>query len=58
MKTYARYTYNDTTAKIIGNEWLEVEAEFTQYFPSGKQIVVVLNGIRVKAKYCEIIQIF
>lgn len=59
MKTYARYTYTkDITARRIGNGWIEVTAEYQLWFPSGRQTVLVLNGLVVKAKFCEIIQVF
>lgn len=59
MKTYARYTYTkDITARRIGNGWIEVSKEYQQWFPSGKQTVLVLNGCAVKAKFCKIIQVF
>lgn len=58
LKTYARYTYkNDTTARRIGNEWVEVTKEYMMQFPSGKHNVVVLKGYAIKAKFCEIIQV-
>ena len=59
MKTYARYIYTqDMTAKRIGNEWIEVTQEYVMYYPSGRQSVVVLRGIAVKARHCEIVQVF
>ena len=58
LKTYARYTYkNDVTAQHIGNEWIEVTREYTMWFPSGRQNVVVLKDYVIKAKFCEIIQV-
>ena len=59
MKTYARYIYTqDMTAKRIGNEWIEVTQEYVMCYPSGRQNVVVLRGVAVKARHCEIIQVF
>jgi hypothetical protein len=59
MKTYVRYKYTtDYTAKRIGNGWIEVTREYVMYYPSGRQSVVVLRGVAVKARHCEIIQIF
>jgi hypothetical protein len=59
MKTYARYKYTtDYTAKRIGNRWIEVTREYVMYYPSGRQSVVVLQGVAVKARHCEIIQVF
>ena len=59
MKTYARYIYTqDMTAKRIGNGWIEVTQEYVMYYPSGRQSVVVLQGVAVKARHCEIIQVF
>ena len=59
MKTYARYTYNnDSTAKMLGNRWHIVEKECIKYYPSGQHNTITINGISVKAKYCEIVQVF
>jgi hypothetical protein len=58
IKTYARYTFkNDITAKIVGNGWIEVEREMVKYFPSGRHTVVVIKGVAIKARYCEIVQV-
>ena len=59
MKTYARYIYTkDLTAKLVGNEWHEVTKEFMQYYPSGRHNTVVINGMAIKARHCEIVQVF
>ena len=59
MKTYARYTYtNDSTARMIGNGWHIVEKEYIKHYPSGKHNTITINGVSVKAKYCEIVQVF
>ena len=58
IKTYARYTYTkDITAKMIGNGWIEVEREMVKYFPSGRHNVVVIKGMIIKARDCEIVQV-
>lgn len=59
MKTYARYIHTaDLVAKVIGNEWYEVTAEYIKRYPSGYRTVVVINGLTVKADHCEIVQVF
>lgn len=59
MKTYARYIYTtDYTAKRVGNGWHEVTKEYMMYYPSGRQNTVVINGVAVKARHCEIVQVF
>ena len=59
LKTYARYIYTqDFTAKRIGNEWHEVTKEYVQYYPSGRHATVVICGCAVKARHCEIVQVF
>lgn len=59
MITYARYKfYNDFTACRVGNEWHEVAKEYQQHRPSGLCNIIVINGIGVKAKHCEIVQVF
>lgn len=59
MATYARYIYTqDMTAKRVGNEWHKVEREYIGYYPSGRQTVVVINGCAVKARLCEVVQVF
>ena len=59
MKTYARYIYTtDLTAKRVGNQWHEVTKEFTQYYPSGRHTTIVINGVAIKARHCEIVQVF
>lgn len=59
MKTYARYRYTyGVTAQKLGNEWHEVTAEFLQWYPSGRRLTVVVNGMKVKADDCELIQVF
>ena len=59
MKTYAKYIYSkDVTARRIGTGWIEVTKEYQQWFPSGRQTVLVLNGLGVKARHCKIIQVF
>ena len=59
MKTYARYIYTqDMTAKRVGNGWHEVTKEYMMYYPSGRQNTVVINGVAVKARHCEIVQVY
>lgn len=59
MKTYARYIYTtDWTAKKIGNGWHEVTKEYLLQYPSGKQNTLVIGGVAVKARHCEIVQVF
>lgn len=59
LKTYARYTYTtDYTAKRVGNCWHEVTKEYMMYYPSGRQLTIVIDGIAIKARHCEIVQVF
>lgn len=59
MKTYARYKYtNSWEAKLIGCGWHEITAEYTKYYPSGKHLTVIVNGLAVKARECELVQVF
>jgi hypothetical protein len=59
MKTYARYIYTtDYTAKRVGNGWHEVTKEYMMYYPSGRQLAIVIDGIAIKARQCEIVQVF
>ena len=59
MKTYARYTNTqDWIAKRVGNEWHEVTEERKEWRPSGLHTVVVINGLGIKACYCEIVTVF
>lgn len=59
MITYARYIYTtDLTAKRVGNQWHEVTREYVQYYPSGRHTTIVINGVAVKARHCEIVQVF
>jgi hypothetical protein len=59
LKTYARYTYTtDYTAKRVGNDWHEVTKEYMMYYPSGRQLTIVIDGIAIKARHCEIVQVF
>ena len=57
IKTYARYRYHDGTVNLIGNDWHEITEEKTKYFPSGRHNVVMIKGIAIKARDCEIVQI-
>ena len=59
MIAYARYKYyNDFTAKLVGNEWHKVTKEYKEYRPSGLCNIIVINGLGVKEKHCEIVQVF
>ena len=59
LKTYARYKYTtDLTAKRVGNDWHEVTKEYVQYYPSGRHNTLVICGCAVKARHCEIVQVF
>lgn len=59
MITYARYIYTtDFTAKRVGNQWHKVTKEYVQYYPSGRHTTIVINGVAVKARHCEIVQVF
>lgn len=59
MKTFAKYKFTkDWTAQRIGNDWLEVTNEYQQFTPSGLNNYVVIGGVGVKARFCEIIQVF
>lgn len=59
MITYARYIYTtDLTAKRVGNQWHKVTKEYVQYYPSGRHTTIVINGVAVKARHCEIVQVF
>ena len=59
METYARYIYTtDYTAKRVGNGWHKVSKEYMMRYPSGLQCTIVINGVSVKARHCEIIQVF
>ena len=59
MKTFARYIYTqDITAKRVGNGWHEVTKEYMMRYPSGLHNTVVINGVAVKARHCELVQVF
>lgn len=58
METYARYIYTqDMTAKRVGNGWHKVTKEYMMYYPSGRQNTLVINGVAVKARHCEVVQV-
>lgn len=59
MSTYARYTYTvGQEAKRIGNGWHLVTREYTLRTPSGLHQYITINGIAVKARDCEVVQVF
>ena len=57
LKTYARYTYTmDYTAKRVGNGWHEVTKEYMKYYPSGRQLTIVIDALQSKqdiARSCK-----
>ena len=59
MLTYARYKYkNDVMGKVLGTEWYLVTSERMTYYPSGRHNTLIINGYAVKAKHCDVVQIF
>lgn len=59
MKTYARYKFNmGWEAERLGKEWHEVTKEFQGYAPSGFNNYVIINGLKIKASHCDIVQVF
>lgn len=57
--TYARYNYtNDVAGRQLGNRWYKVTKEYLQYYPSGRQTTLIIGGCAVKARHCEIVQVF
>ena len=59
MKTYARYNFTKGwEAEKIGEGWHEVTAERTMRTPSGLNNYITINGVSVKARHCEVVQVF
>lgn len=59
MATYARYNFNTGwEATRIGNGWHLVTNTRTMRTPSGLHEYVTINGVAVKARYCEIVYVF
>jgi len=59
MKEYARYKFTTGwEADRIGAGYHEVTASRTLRTPSGLHEYITINGVSVKARHCEIIQVF
>lgn len=59
MATYARYNFTTgREARCIGQGWFLVTNEKTLRTPSGIHQYITINGISVKARHCEIVQVF
>lgn len=59
MKEYARYKYTTGwEADRIGPGYHEVTASKMLRTPSGLNEYVTINGVSVKARHCDIVQVF
>ena len=59
MKEYARYKFTTGwEADRIGVGYHEVTASRTLRTPSGVHEYITINGVSVKARHCEIVQVF
>lgn len=59
MKTYARYLFTTGwEATKIGSGWHEVTNSKHMRTPSGMNEYITLNGVSVKARFCEVVQVF
>lgn len=59
MKEYARYKFRKGwEAERLGEEWHEVTKTTTMRTPSGLNQYITINGVSVKARFCEIVQVF
>lgn len=59
MATYARYKFTtDRQAKMIGTGWHLVTKEYSMFTPSGLNNYITINGVSVKARHCEVVQVF
>jgi hypothetical protein len=59
MTIYARYNFTTGwEANKIGAGWHLVTNEKTLRTPSGIHQYITINGVSVKARYCEIVQVF
>lgn len=59
MKEYARYKYTTGwEANRIGVGYHEVTASKMLRTPSGLNEYITINGVSVKARHCEIVQVF
>ena len=59
MVTYARYNFTTGwEATKIGIGWHLVTNERIMRTPSGVHQYITINGVAVKARHCEIVQVF
>ena len=59
MSTYARYNFTiGREAEKIGADWHLVTNEYTMRTPSGVRQYITINGVSVKARHCEVVQVF
>lgn len=59
MSTYARYNFTTgREAERIGTDWHLVTNEYTMRTPSGIHQYITINGVAVKARHCEVVQVF
>ena len=59
MSTYAKYNFTTGwEAEKIGEGWHLVTHEKTKRTPSGTHQYITINGVSVKARYCEVVQVF
>lgn len=59
MVTYARYNFTiGWEASKIGESWYLVTNEKTLRTPSGIHQYITINGVAVKARHCEVVQVF
>lgn len=59
MKTYARYNFSTGwEANKIGEGWHEVTNSKMLRTPSGLHEYITINGVSVKARHCEVVQVF
>ena len=59
MKTYAKYIYTaGWEAQKIGTGWHKVTNERMMRTPSGLNNYITINGVSIKARHCEIVQVF
>ena len=59
MKEYAKYKYTTGwEADRIGPGYHEVTASKMLRTPSGLNEYITINGVSIKARHCEIVQVF
>ena len=59
MATYARYNFTTRwEANKIGEGWHLGTNEKTLRTPSGVHQYITINGVSVKARHCEVVQVF